>query len=91
MTKEQLKEIIELYKNTESAVIELDDKYGICVWNSDKPNFYNNYNLIIHKFWVILFGQENTDILEEYIFEQNSLTFDELCNILEIKDETDKK
>ena len=31
MTKEQLKEIIELYKNTESTVIELDDKYGICV------------------------------------------------------------
>lgn len=90
MNKEQLRKHIELYKQTEKSVLELDTKFGINIWDSKKPNFYNNYNLLIHNLLVDIFGDKKVDILEEYIFEQNYLVFDELCEILNI-DETNIK
>lgn len=85
MTKEELKNHITRYKNVENIVYELDTKYGINIFNSRISNFYNEYNYIIHNLLVSIFGNEKTDIIEEYCFEQNDLTFDELCRILNIE------
>ena len=90
MNREQLKKHIELYKQTERSVLELDTKFGINIWDSKRPNFYNNYNLLIHNLLVNIFGDQNVDLLEEYIFEQSYITFDELCKVLKI-DETNIK
>ena len=84
MSKNELFEHIELYKKTEKDVTQLDDQFGIRIWDSTKPNFYNNYNLIIHHLLVSIFGEEHTQLIEEYAFDQIDMTFDELCKILNI-------
>jgi hypothetical protein len=84
MTKETLTHIIEKYKEAEEQVCEIDDKYGIRIWNSARENFYNKYNYIIFKLFEELYGTNKTELLEEYIFEQISeMTFDELYDYLE--------
>jgi len=91
MTKKELEKHIKLYKDTEQTVFELDKQFGINIWNSSTTNFYNNYNLIIHNLLVSIFDDKKVELLEEYIFEQNNLSFNELCNKLNIKDETNTK
>lgn len=86
MTRDELYKHIELYKKTEQIIFELSEKYGIEVWNSKCPNFYNNYNLLIHNLLVSIFGENNTNLIEEYIFEQTDMSFDELCKILQINE-----
>ena len=83
MTKDELKNIIEKYKNAENDIIELDDKFGVRIWNSKNENFYNKYNYIIFKLLENIYGLEKEQLLEEYIFEQIEMTFDELYNYLE--------
>ena len=87
MNKDDLKKHIELYKSTEQTIFELDNKFGINIWNSAKSNFYNNYNLIIHNLLLDIFGEEKVELLEDFIFDQTNLTFDQLWEILN-KDET---
>lgn len=82
MTKEELKKHIDLYKQTEQVITDLDSKYGINVWDSKYPNFYNNYNLLIHNLLQCIFGEQKTDLLEDYMFDQTDLTFDELYEAL---------
>lgn len=84
MTRDKLQKHIELYKSTEDTVFELDEKYGINIWNSRNPNIYNNYNLLIHNLLVEVFGEENTELIESYIFEETDLTFEQLCEFLKI-------
>lgn len=88
MTKDELEKHIQLYKETEDIVMKLDSDYGISLCNmgpSSKNNFYNNYNLIIHNLLVSIFGDLKTDLIEEYAFDQwPEMTFDDLCNKLEI-------
>lgn len=84
MTRDELQKHIELYRNTEDVVFELDEKYGINIWNSRNPNIYNNYNLLIHNLLVQIFGEENTELIESYIFEESELTFEQLCETLKI-------
>lgn len=91
MTKQQLLKNIELYKETEESIFKLDTEFGINIWNSANPNFYNNYNLIIHNLWIEIFGENNTELLENFVFEQIDISFDELCEILKVKDETNSK
>lgn len=83
MTKDELKNIIEKYKNAENDIMELDDKFGMRIWNSKNENFYNKYNYIIFKLLESIYGLEKEQLLEEYIFEQIEMTFDELYNYLE--------
>ena len=47
MTKENLKKIVEKYREAEAQVSEMDSKYGICIWNSRSENFYNKYNYVL--------------------------------------------
>lgn len=83
MNKDELKNIIEKYKNAELDVQELDGKFGICIWNSKRENFYNKYNYIIFKLLENIYGTEKEQLLEEYIFDQIEMTFDDLYNYLE--------
>lgn len=84
MTRDELEKHIKLYKNTEDTVFELDEKYGINIWGSLNPNIYNNYNLLIHNLLVDIFGDEKTDLIESYIFEEIDITFEQLCEKLNI-------
>lgn len=83
MSKDELKNIIEKYKEVEDDVSKLDDKFGICIWNSKKENFYNKYNYIIFKLLENIYTPEKRELLEEYIFNQIEMTFDDLYNYLE--------
>lgn len=82
MDKSKLKLIIDKYKSAESEISELDSKYGICIYNARNENFFNKYNDIIFRLIEDIVGYENKCLIEEYIFEQTDMTFDELCNIL---------
>lgn len=86
MTKKQLKEHIDRYRKVEETITELDDKYGIQVWNARTSNFYNEYNYLIHELLVDIFGEEGTALIEDYEFEQTTMTFDELCDFLGVKE-----
>lgn len=83
MNKDELKNIIEKYREIEDDVSKLDDEFGICIWNSKKENFYNKYNYIIFKLLENIYTPEKRELLEEYIFEQVEMTFDDLYNYLE--------
>jgi len=83
MSKDELKNIIEKYREVEDDVSKLDDKFGICIWNSKKENFYNKYNYIIFKLLEYIYTPEKRELLEEYIFDQVEMTFDDLYNYLE--------
>lgn len=82
MTKIELKTLCDKYKFAESQISDLDRTYGICLWNSNKPNFYNEYNYIIFKLLEEIFGEQNRMLIEEYLFDQSSMTFDELWDII---------
>ena len=43
MTKKDLENIICKYNSAESEVVELDARFGICLYNSSNENFYNKY------------------------------------------------
>ena len=90
MNKQKFKDLIQLYINTENIIKELDTKYGIRIWDSKNPNFYNNYHLMIHNLFVEIFGGLNTDVLEDYLWEQTDISFDKLCDILNINETDDK-
>lgn len=83
MSKDELKNIIEKYREVEDDISKLDDKFGICIWNSKKENFYNKYNYIIFKLLENIYTPEKRELLEEYIFDQVEMTFDDLYNYLE--------
>lgn len=83
MSKDELKNIIEKYREVEKDVSKLNDEFGICIWNSKKENFYNKYNYIIFKLLENIYTPEKKELLEEYIFDQVEITFDDLYNYLE--------
>lgn len=83
MSKDELKNIIEKYREAEDDVLKLDDEFGIRIWNSEKENFYNKYNYIIFKLLENIYTPEKRELLEEYIFDQVEMTFDDLYNYLE--------
>lgn len=84
MTREKLSEFIDLYRESESIILRLYLEFGIDLYSSNKPNIYNNFNLLIHELLVEICGDENTDLLEEYIFQQTTVPFDDLCKKLNI-------
>ena len=84
MNKMQLLKHIELFRQTEGIIQELDSKFGINIWDSKIPNFYNNYNLLIHNLLSVIFEENQVNLIEEFIFDETNLTFDELCQILKI-------
>lgn len=86
MNKAKLKKIIDKYRAAEEEIIRLDSTFGICLYNSKNENFYNKYNFVIFKLLDALFGVENRELIEDYIFEQTDITFEELCKALNINE-----
>lgn len=80
MTKTELRKIINFYWAAE------EDSHKICGRWFTTTEFYCNYTRVIHDLLVHIFGDHKTDILEEFIFRQTSINFDELCVLLDIKD-----
>lgn len=82
MLKENLKKILDCYKKAEKSVTKLDEDYGIRIWDAKNENFYNQYNYIIFSLFQELFGEENRYLIEDYLFEQKDISFDDLYKIL---------
>ncbi|HBF67835.1 MAG TPA: hypothetical protein DDW20_00725 [Firmicutes bacterium] len=85
MTKEEFKNYIIRYVNTEKTIQELKNKYGVDLTNSKFSNFYNEYNYLLHKLLSSLFGETKAFLIEDYCFEQTDLSFSELCKLLNIE------
>ena len=86
MTKKELENLICKYNSAESDVIDMNARFGICIYNSEDENFYNKYNYVIFKLFEHTFGYDGKNLIEDYIFEQIDMTFDELCEKLNINE-----
>lgn len=86
MTKKKLKELTEVYKQAEQEVTELDDIYGIRIWDAPKANFYNKYNLLIHELLIESFDADGAELIEDYCLSITNVSFDDLCVFLKITD-----
>lgn len=83
MTKKELENLIVKYNSAESDIMDMNARFGICVYNSYEENFYNKYNYVIFKLFESIFGYEGKEWIETFLFEE-SITFDELCEKLKI-------
>lgn len=86
MTRKELERIINKYSDVESTMSKLFFDYGINVYNSMSENFYNKYNYIICKLFEHLFGNDGRELIEKHVFENHGMTFDELCEKLNINE-----
>lgn len=86
MTRKDLENLICKYNSAESDVIDMNARFGICIYNSEYENFYNKYNYVIFKLFEHMFGYDGKILIEDYIFEQTNITFDELCEKLNINE-----
>ena len=84
MKKQELKIILDTYREAENQVRLLDMDFGICLYNSNKESFYHDYNYIIRKLFEQIFTNDQCDLIETFLFEECDLTFEELCDRLEI-------
>ena len=82
MIKEKLQKIVDKYKEAERQVDQLDE-LGVCIWNSKKENFYNKHNYIIFELFNEIYGPEKGSLVEDYIMDETTLTFDEFYDYLE--------
>ena len=81
MDKSTLKTIVDKYKEAEHQVDQLDE-LGVCIWNPKKENFYNKYNYIIFELFNEVYGPEKGSLVEDYIMDETTLTFDEFYDYL---------
>lgn len=86
MNKTQFKILIDKYSKAENIVTQLDREFGINLYDSPKENFYNLYNYIIFKLFEQLYGEYGRELIEDYLFEETNITFDELCIKLNINE-----
>lgn len=84
MTKKELENLIIKYNSAESDIIDMNARFGICVYNSEDENFYNKYNYVIFKLFKHFFGENGRELIEDYIFKETDMTFDELCEKLNV-------
>ena len=83
MNRKELENLIVKYRSAESDIMDMNARFGICVYNSYEENFYNKYNYVIFKLFESIFGFEGKEIIETFLFDE-TITFDELCEKLEI-------
>lgn len=83
MNRKELENLIIKYRSAESDIMDMNARFGICVYNSYEENFYNKYNYVIFKLFESIFGFEGKEIIETFLFDE-TITFDELCEKLEI-------
>lgn len=82
MNKELFKKIIDTYQSAEDEVSRLDREFGVCIWNAYTENFYNKYSYIIHQLFIEAFGEEKAEMIEEYLFDETSITYDNLVKFI---------
>lgn len=82
--KQDLKIILDTYREAENQVRLLDMDFGICLYNSNKESFYHDYNYIIRKLFEQIFTNDQCDLIETFLFDECDLTFEGLCDRLEI-------
>lgn len=83
VSKESIKAILELWKETEKLVFKLTKEFGINIWESQDDTIYNKFNLMIRQFLEIMFTSSEVDILEDWAFgyqdiEDHRPDFDEV-------------
>lgn len=86
MNKKQFKVILDKYSKAENIITQLDGEFGINLYYSSRENFYNLYNYIIFKLFEQLYGEYGRELIENYLFEETNITFDELCIKLNINE-----
>ena len=84
MKKRELKLILDTDREAENQVRLLDMNFGICLYNSNKESFYHDYNYIIRKLFEQIFTNDQCDLIETFLFDECDLTFEGLCDRLEI-------
>ena len=84
MTRKELELLIGKYNSAESDIIDMNARFGICIYNSEDENFYNKYNYVIFKLFEHIFGDEGRELIEDYIFGSIDIEFNELCEKLNI-------
>ena len=77
-SKEELKKYIINYNKLQDDIYKASSVLGPIF---DSPIF-TGYELIIHNLLVKMYGDLGTDLLEEYIFKQIDMGFDDLFDIL---------
>lgn len=82
--KQDLKTILDTYREAENQVRLLDMDFGICLYNSNKGSFFHDYNYIIRKLFEQIFTNDQCDLIETFLFDECDLTFEGLCDRLEI-------
>ena len=83
VSKESIKVILELWRETEKLVFKLTKEFGINIWESQDDTIYNKFNLMIRQFLEIMFTSSEVDILEDWAFgyqdiEDHRPDFDEV-------------
>lgn len=68
VSKESIKAILELWRETEKLVFKLTKEFGINIWESQDDTIYNKFNLMIRQFLEIMFTSAEVDILEDWTF-----------------------
>lgn len=69
LCKEDVKTVLEQWKDFENDIYKLDSEYGINIWDTTSENsIYSKLNLLIRNLLVVTFGEEATDILEDWTF-----------------------
>lgn len=86
MNKKQFKDILEQYIKAEQEVYSLDYDHGIIIYDTDVNNFYHAFRNIIFTLFEAVFGQDGRGQIEYYLFQENDMSFDELCKKLNLKD-----
>jgi len=76
MTKENFKKILDRYKKADETVNKLN-ALGVDIW-SKEGSIYDDFNYIIFKLMGEVFGECNNEIIEDFLFNQTNITFDEL-------------
>jgi len=78
MKKQHVKKILDRYISAEKEITDLDDKFGIRIWDSRNENFYNKFNYVIFELLDMVFTEKGRMLIEDYVFNQTNITFDEL-------------
>lgn len=84
MNKNQFKKLLDKIIQAENEVSQLVEEHHINYKDAPKENFYNLYNYVIFKFIGVLYGEYGRELIESFLFENTDMTFDELCEKLEI-------
>jgi len=80
MTKEEFLLILRAYQNSEEIKERLS-VVGVDI-DSQECSYYSNVNYVIFKLIGHIFGEKNQELIEEYLFKQTDISFNDLWEII---------